>query len=227
MSIIGNFRHANKFFAVRNLSSINLSNNMSGVGKTSQGDTTKDPMPDEQLVNASQQGDTKAFEVLVLRYQRQIFSLIYQMTHDVEVVEDIAQDVFLAAFKAIKNFKGKSSFFTWLYRITINHCKNYLSSSTRTQDGQQRYQKEHDSKEFWENQERNPENMLLTKEFIEQMEEAIVSLPEEQRVVLTLCEFEGLSYQEIAEVLECPIGTVRSRLSRARATLQEALSDFL
>ena len=190
-------------------------------------DTTTTRIADEQLVITSQQGDTAAFEVLVLRYQRQIFSLIYHMTHDVEAVEDLAQDVFLAAFKAIKDFQARSSFFTWLYRIAINHCKNYLAALTRSQQSTQQYQREHDSEEPFDNQDRDPQRMLLAKEFVEQMEKAITSLPEEQRVVLTLCEFEGMSYQEIAEVLECPVGTVRSRLSRARAALQEILQEFL
>lgn len=204
-----------------------MSNEQSVVGKTTNGHTTNIPVPDEQLVIASQQGDIQAFETLVLRYQRQVFSLIYQMTRNVEVVEDIGQDVFIAAFKAIKDFKAKSSFFTWLYRIAINHCKNYLTASTRSQDIEQRYQREQDPEDFSENQDRDPQSMLLAKEFVEQMEDAIMSLPEEQRIVLRLCEFEGLSYQEIADILECPIGTVRSRLSRARTALQETLSDFL
>ncbi len=227
MSIIDYFNYKKKFLAVRNLSNTDLSNKQSIVGKMPIGETTNVQIPDEQLVIASQHGDIQAFEELVLRYQRQIFSLIYQMTHDAEVVEDIGQDVFVAAFKAIKDFKAKSSFFTWLYRIAINHCKNYLTASTRAQDIEQRYQREQNSKELSENQERDPQSMLLAREFAEQMEQAIMSLPEEQRVVLILCEFEGLSYQEIAEVLECPIGTIRSRLSRARTTLQETLGNFL
>ena len=226
MSFSDNFKHRKKFSAVRNLNALHLSNNQNAMGKTIDGKTTT-PSPDEHLVTASQQGDLNAFEVLILRYQRQIFSLIYQMTHDVEVVEDIAQDVFVAAFKAIKEFKAKSSFFTWLYRIAINHCKNYLTSATRVQEIEQRYQREQNAAGGSENQKQNPQSLFLAKEFVEQMEQAILSLPEEQRVVLMLCEFEGLSYQEIAEVLECPLGTVRSRLSRARTALQEILGDFL
>ena len=154
-------------------------------------------------------------------------SLIYQMTHNVEVVEDIAQDVFVAAFRAIKNFQAKSSFFTWLYRIAINHCKNYLTSSRRAQEIEQRYQWEYLPHGEKEQQKRTPQSTLLAKEFVQQMETAVESLPEEQRLVLVLCEFEGLSYQEIAETLECPIGTVRSRLSRARTALQKLLGDVL
>ncbi len=149
------------------------------------------------------------------------------MTHDVEVVEDIGQDVFIAAFKAIKDFKAKSSFFTWLYRIAINHCKNYLASSNRAQDAEKRYQNEHRSGDISQPKERDPQTILLAKEFVEKMETALAMLPEEQQVVLTLCEFQGLSYQEIADVLDCPIGTVRSRLSRARTALQEKLGEYL
>lgn len=222
-----NFRHKKNFQAVRNLREITLSNQQSAVDKIPQGEAVNTQVPDDELVLAAQQGDLKAFEELIVRYQRQIFSLIYQMTHNAEVVEDIAQDVFVAAFKAIRDFKAKSTFFTWLYRIAINHCKNYLTSSNRAQEIEQRYQQEYSTEGDLENQGRTPQSMLLAKEFVEQMEQAIQALPEEQQLVLTLCELEGLSYQEMAEVLDCPIGTVRSRLSRARTTLQETLYDFL
>ena len=220
MSFSDHFEPRKKFAAGRNLHAVHLSNH--------QDEGTADwANAEEQLVTASQQGDLQAFEALIGRYQRQIFSLIYQMTHDGEVVEDLAQDVFVAAFKAMKDFKAKSSFFTWLYRIAINHCKNYLTSVSRAQKVEQRYQREQYAAEASENQEKNPQNMLLAKEFVIRMEQAIAALPDEQRVVLMLCEFEGRSYQEIAAVLECPIGTVRSRLSRARIALQEILGDFL
>ena len=222
-----NFRQRKNFPAVRNLHEIVLSNQQTDVDKIPEGGAVNTQVPDEELVLAAQRGDMKAFEVLIVRYQRQIFSLIYQMTHNAEVVEDIAQDVFVAAFKAICDFKAKSTFFTWLYRIAINHCKNYLTSSNRTQEIEHRYQREYSTEGDPENQERTPQSMLLAKEFVEQMEQAIHALPEEQQLVLTLCEFEGLSYQEIADVLDCPIGTVRSRLSRARTTLQETLQNFL
>lgn len=212
----------------RNLHQGTLSNNQNTVGHSEEGGVTPAQAADEEvLIAAAQRGDVKAFEALILRYQRQIFSLIYQMTHNVDVVEDIAQDVFVAAFRAIRDFQAKSSFFTWVYRIAINHCKNYLTASTRTQELKQRYQREHHIAEEGEQHDTTPQSMLLAKEFVEQMDQAIQALPEEQRVVLTLCEFEGLSYQEISDVLECPIGTVRSRLSRARTALQETLGDFL
>jgi RNA polymerase sigma-70 factor (ECF subfamily) len=227
MTTFDNLRYNKRLLAIWNLSEVLLSKNLGDVDKKNHGETTHTQISDEELVAASQRGDTKAFEVLILRYQRQIFNLIYQMTRNVEAVEDIGQDVFVAAFKAIKDFKAKSSFFTWLYRIAINHCKNYLASSTRSQDIEARYQREQRSGETSEDYERDPQSTLLAKEFVEHMEEALATLPPEQRLVLALCEFQGLSYQEISEILECPIGTVRSRLSRARTALQEGLGEYL
>ena len=228
MTILDNFRYNRKLFVIGNLSEIPLSNDSGDADKNFHEEAIHTQIPDEELVSASQRGDLKAFEVLILRYQRQIFNLIYQMTHNVEVVEDIGQDVFVAAFRAITDFKAKSSFFTWLYRIAINHCKNYLASSIRTRDAENRYRIEQPSGEIpAEDYERNPQSMLLAKEFVEHMEEALATLPPEQRLVLALCEFQGLSYQEIAEILECPIGTVRSRLSRARTALQEILGEYV
>jgi RNA polymerase sigma-70 factor (ECF subfamily) len=222
-----NAKYTKNLSAVRNLQDVPLSNNQSNIGDLAKGGAVNTHIPDEELVHASQRGNVQAFEQLILRYQRQIFSLIYQMTRDAEVVEDIGQDVFVAAFRAIEDFQAKSSFFTWLYRIAINHCKNYLASSNRAKEFEQRYQQERFSDGSDEHHERTPQSTLLTKEFVEQMEQAIQMLPEDQRTVLVLCEFEGLSYQEMADVLECPVGTVRSRLSRARMTLQDILGDAL
>lgn len=227
MTILAKLRYNRKFLSFWNLNAGLLSNDSDNAKSNSQGEITRVQIPDEELVSASQRGDTKAFEALILRYQRQIFNLIYQMTRNLEVVEDIGQDVFVAAFRAVKDFKAKSSFFTWLYRIAINHCKNYLASSTRFQDFETRYRAEQYSEERPGDFEKNPQGMLLAKELVEHLEEAMGSLPAEQRIVLTLCEFQGLSYQEMSEILECPIGTVRSRLSRARLALQEALDDYM
>jgi RNA polymerase sigma-70 factor (ECF subfamily) len=220
-----NSQNTKNFSAVRNLRDVPLSNNHSKEFFVSQEGVVNEGIPDDELVYAAQRGNIQAFEHLVLRYQRQIFSLIYQMTRNVDVVEDLGQDVFVAAFRAIKDFQAKSSFFTWLYRIAINHCKNYAASSNRAKEFEQRYQQEYSDDDDSEYQARNPERSLLAKEFVEQMEAAIGMLPEEQRTVLVLCEFEGLSYQDIADVLECPVGTVRSRLSRARTTLQDLMGD--
>lgn len=220
-----NVKYPKNFSTVRNLRDIPLSNHHSKGGNIAQGGTVGVDNPDEELVRASQRGNVQAFEQLIFRYQRSILSLIYQMTRNVEVVEDIGQDVFVAAFRAIKDFQAKSSFFTWLYRIAINQCKNYLASSHRAREFEQRYQQEHIADGTDDRHERTPQSTLLAKEFVQQMEQAVQMLPEEQRTVLILCEFEGLSYQEIADVLECPVGTVRSRLSRARMTLQAMLGD--
>lgn len=227
MTIIDNFNDLWKLFSHGNFSELVLSNE-SGKGKKAiQKEAVEIQILDEDLVEASQRGDTEAFEVLIRRYQRQIFNLIYQMTHNVDVVEDIGQDVFVAAFRAIKDFQARSSFFTWLYRIAINHCKNYLTSTNRTQDIEKLYQAEQETAEISDDYEKNPQSMLLAKEFVVRMEEAMETLPAEQRIVITLCEFQGFSYQEIAEILQCPVGTVRSRLARARATLQEHLHQYV
>ncbi len=227
MTIIDNLQDQWQLFRNGNFSELVLSNESSNVKKAIQKETTQTQIPDEKLVEASQRGDTGAFEVLIYRYQRQIFNLIYQMTHNVDAVEDIGQDVFVAAFRAIKDFQAKSSFFTWLYRIAINHCKNYLTSANRTQDVEKLYRAEQETVETSDDYEKNPQSMLIAKEFVTQMEEAMEGLPAEQRIVITLCEFQGFSYQEIAEILQCPVGTVRSRLARARATLQEYLHQYV
>ncbi|MDY0093949.1 MAG: sigma-70 family RNA polymerase sigma factor [Candidatus Vecturithrix sp.] len=227
MTIVDNLQNQWQLFRNGNFSELVLSNESSNVKKVIQKETAQTQIPDEKLVEASQRGDTGAFEVLIYRYQRQIFNLIYQMTHNVDAVEDIGQDVFVAAFRAVKDFQAKSSFFTWLYRIAINHCKNYLTSANRTQDVETLYRAEQETVETSDDYEKNPQSMLIAKEFVTQMEEAMEVLPAEQRIVITLCEFQGFSYQEIAEILQCPVGTVRSRLARARATLQEYLHQYV
>jgi RNA polymerase sigma-70 factor (ECF subfamily) len=149
------------------------------------------------------------------------------MTNNPDIVEDLAQEVFISAFKAIGEFKGNSSFFTWLYRIAINKCKNYLASSrgSLVPIGDRRLEAEPSLLQIAD-QRVNPQTALLTGELLERVDEALGSLPEDQREALVLYDLEGLSYQEIAEVLQCPIGTVRSRLARARAALKERLKDY-
>lgn len=228
MTIFYNFIDNKNLSVVWNFFAAALSKDadIASVGKR-QKEKAQALITDEELVSFSQRGDTNAFEKLIVRYQRQVFHLIYQMTNNAEVVEDIGQEVFIAAFKGIKDFHGKSSFFTWLYRIAINHCKNYLAASSRSQNFETRYRKEEPIEDVTEDYEENPQSLLLAKEFVEQLEEALATLPPEQRVVLTLCEFQGLSYEEIADILECPVGTIRSRLSRARTALQDILDHAL
>lgn len=190
-------------------------------------DLGKQQVSDESLVKRCQTGDSLAFETLVVRYQRQIFSLIHRMTNNPEVVEDLAQDVFISAFKAIGEFKGNSSFFTWLYRIAINKCKNYLTSlkGSPIPLGDKRSEGENFLLDIADRR-TNPQTALLAGELLEQIDEALESLPEDQKMALILYDLEGLSYQEIAEILHCPIGTVRSRLARARLTLKEKLKAY-
>ncbi len=228
MTSFYNFSSNKNFSIDGNFFATALSKNIEVVSsQKQQGGQAQSLMSDEELVSASQRGDTNAFEKLIVRYQRQVFHLIYQMTNNAEIVEDIGQEVFIAAFKGIRDFHGKSSFFTWLYRIAINHCKNYLAASSRFQNFETRYRKEEQAEEVTEDYEENPQSLLLAKEFVAQLEGALEKLPTEQRIVLTLCEFQGLSYEAIAEILECPVGTIRSRLSRARIALQDILDHTL
>lgn len=183
---------------------------------------------DQVLVDRSQQGDTKAFDVLVLKYQQQVFSLIYRLTSDRQAVEDLAQDIFHNAYRAIRHFQGKSSFFTWLYRITVNTCINFTK--------QQRLRRMITSVE--ENpygdvpspsheEVDGPERALENKQLAGLIEKALTSISEDKRTILILRDIEGLSYEEIAAIMDCPIGTVRSRLFRAREKIQAKLRAYL
>ena len=184
---------------------------------------------DQLLVERVQRGDKKAFDVLVLKYQHKIVKLISRYVHDQAEVFDVAQDAFLKAYRALPNFRGESAFYTWLYRIAINTAKNYLvaqgrrppDSDIEVEDAEQ-YEGESDLKEN-----ATPERMLLKDEIERTVFEVIEQLPEDLRTAITLRELEGLSYEEIAEAMACPIGTVRSRIFRAREAIQNKLKPLL
>jgi RNA polymerase sigma-70 factor (ECF subfamily) len=181
---------------------------------------------DGVLVEKCRKGDINAFELLVLKYQRRIFNLIYRLTGDNEMVEDIAQEVFLKAYKSLDSFHGKSSFYTWLYRIAINTSFNHIKSNKENQfkilasdsEGDKIY---------------SVENILDTEQLLEQHElskkinDAINSLNEEQKTIIVLRDVEGLSYDEIGKIIGCPSGTVRSRLFRARKELKTKLENYI
>lgn len=183
--------------------------------------------PDGVLVDRCKKGDVNSFELLVLKYQRKIFSIIYRLTNDPEDVEDIAQEVFLKAYKALDNFKGKSSFYTWIYRIAVNTCFNY--KKTKKENQYQNLESDSESDKFFN----AAENLLETDQLIERQElskkinEAINSLSEEQRTIIILRDVEGVSYDEIGKILGCPSGTVRSRLFRARQELKTKLENYI
>ena len=184
---------------------------------------------DQALVEQVQQGDKQAFDVLVLKYQNKIIQLVNRYVHDADEARDVAQEAFIKAYRAIGRFRGDSAFYTWLYRIAINTAKNYLVASGRrpprsdidAQDAEQ-YEGATGLKEYG-----TPERLLMRDEIQAAIAEAIDALPDDLRTAITLRELEGLSYEEIAQTMECPIGTVRSRIFRARDAIDTRLKPLL
>lgn len=184
---------------------------------------------DQQLVARVQNGDKNAFNLLVVKYQQRIFNLILQVVRDVEEAEDLAQDTFIKAYRALAKFRGDCAFYTWLYSIALNNARNCLASRSRRPLV---YDSEVDSEEPFESRERltdidSPESVALADEIGVAIHEALDALPEELRVALVLRELEGLSYDEIATAMGCPIGTVRSRIFRAREAVDQRLKGLI
>ena len=184
---------------------------------------------DQTLVEQVQRGDKQAFDVLVLKYQNKIIQLVNRYVHDSDEARDVAQEAFIKAYRAIGRFRGDSAFYTWLYRIAINTAKNYLVASGRrpprsdidAQDAEQ-YEGATGLKEY-----ATPERLLLKDEIQAAIATAIDELPDDLRTAITLRELEGLSYEEIAQTMDCPIGTVRSRIFRARDAIDTRLKPLL
>lgn len=187
------------------------------------GEVTAIDTADEQLVARVKRGDKRAFDLLVLRYQQRLFGLISRYVRDRDEIQDIAQEAFVRAYRALPEFRGESQFYTWLYRIAVNTAKNYLASrgrrppttdvdidETEAYDGAAILQ-DHDS----------PEAEYFGRELQQVVARAMRELPDELRQALMLREFDGLSYEEIAEVMKCPVGTVRSRIFRAREAVDK------
>ena len=170
-------------------------------------------------------GDKKAYEVLVLQYQDRLVFSVYKFFKDYELAQDIAQEAFVKAFKNIEKFRGDSSFYTWIYRIAINTAKNFLSSKSRKSEIYDDEIMELKLSESAVTSE-NPENILEAEELRSVMMGAIQDLPDDIRTTLSLREFDGLSYEEIAEVQNCPIGTVRSRIHKGREILDKTFSKY-
>ncbi len=185
---------------------------------------------DQELVLRAQAGDKRAFEMLVIKYQRKLARLLGRLVRDQAEVEDVTQEAFIKAYRALPSFRGDSAFYTWLYRIGINTAKNYLVASGRRAPTSTTYDSE-EAESFEEgNQLRDvntPENELASKQIAEIINATMEELPEELRTAITLREIEGLSYEEIAEIMNCPIGTVRSRIFRAREAIAEKLRPQL
>ncbi|GAB4463800.1 MAG: RNA polymerase sigma factor RpoE [Burkholderiaceae bacterium] len=185
---------------------------------------------DRQLVERVQRGDKRAFELLVAKYQRKIFRLLSRLIRDPSEIEDVAQEAFIKAYRALPNFRGDSAFYTWLYRIAINTAKNYLVAQgrrapTRTETEVEDAERMDDADQLRDVN--TPDSMLLSKQVGEAVNRAIDRLPEDLRTAIVLREIEGLSYEEIAESMNCPIGTVRSRIFRAREAIADELRPLL
>lgn len=185
---------------------------------------------DQLLVVRAQQGDKKAFGLLVEKYHRKLGRLLGRMIRDQAEVEDVVQESFIKAYRALPNFRGDSAFYTWLYRIGINTAKNYLVSMGRRPQVMQEVEIE-DVENFDSGYEMRttdtPETAMMTKQIAQTVNDTVASLPEELRTAITLREIEGLSYEEIATLMQCPIGTVRSRIFRARETISEKLKPLV
>ena len=182
---------------------------------------------DAYLVKRSQEGDARSFELLVLKYQKRIFNVIFRVVHDADSVEDLAQEAFLNAFRSIRGFKGGSSFYTWLYRIAVNISINHLARQKRAVFVDEAVLETNDVTQRTPSPEFSPERRALSNQSADAIATAVKALPEEIRTAVILREYEELSYEEIAEIMECPIGTVRSRIFRGRAILKERLKDYL
>lgn len=185
---------------------------------------------DQLLVERVQGGDKEAFGLLVTKYQRRLNRLLSRLIRDPAEVEDVAQETFIKAYRALGSFRGESAFYTWLYRIGINTAKNYLVSQRRRAPTTTGFDAA-EAEAFEEGDQlrdiNTPERLLMTRQIGETVEQAMAALPEELRTAIVLRELEGMSYEEIANIMECPIGTVRSRIFRAREAISERLKPLL
>lgn len=184
---------------------------------------------DQKLVERVQKGDNGAFDLLVLKYQHKIVNLVMRYVRDPELAQDITQEAFIKAYRALPRFRGDSAFYTWMYRIAVNTAKNYLAAQRRRpmeleldmQDPEQ-YELHAKLKET-----DTPEGITLSNELLEIVENAIAALPEDLQTAIILRELEGMSYEEIAQTMECPVGTVRSRIFRARDAISNKVGSLL
>lgn len=187
------------------------------------------PDVDQQLVERVQKGDKRAFDLLILKYQHKIFAVISRFIRDHSEVQDVAQDAFIKAYRALPNFRGESAFYTWMYRIAINTAKNYLVARNRRPPATDL---EVEDAEFYSGNEamhemNTPESSLMRDELQAVIDLAFQELPEDLRRAVTLREIDGLSYEEIAAAMDCPIGTVRSRIFRARESIDKKIQPLI
>ena len=182
---------------------------------------------DQQLIERVKAGDKKAFDLLVKKYQHKIIALIGRYVYDFHEAQDVAQETFIKAYRALPKFRGDSAFYTWLYRIAINTAKNHLVSR-----GRRPTDVDVDDAQFFEGDNQlkdiaTPENELYKDELDLVIKRTLNKLPEDLRMALTLREFEGMSYDEIARVMDCPVGTVRSRIFRARESIDKEIMPLM
>ena len=192
--------------------------------------TRSDREVDQQLVERVQRGDKQAFGLLVAKYQRKLARLLSRLIRDPAEVEDIAQETFIKAYRALPSFRGDSAFYTWLYRIGINTAKNFLVSQGRRAPTSTDFDSE-EAETFEDGDQlrdiNTPERLMMTRQIGDTVNTAMEALPEELKTAIVLREIEGLSYEEIATIMDCPIGTVRSRIFRAREAISEKLKPLL
>lgn len=184
---------------------------------------------DQALVKRIQAGDKTAFDILVRKYQHKIIKLISRYVHDPEAAQDVAQEAFLKAYRGLMRFRGESAFYTWLYRIAINTAKNYLVAQGRRVPD---FEVDSQDAEYYDGASAlkegdTPERQLLTEEIERTVYRAIKELPDDLKTAITLRELEGMSYEEIAQAMDCPIGTVRSRIFRAREAIDRSLQPLM
>jgi RNA polymerase sigma-70 factor (ECF subfamily) len=185
---------------------------------------------DQQLVERVQRGDKRAFDLLVIKYQRKLGRLLSRFIRDPSEVEDVTQEAFIKAYRALPNFRGDSAFYTWLYRIGINTAKNHLVAMGRRAPTSTEMDAEEAENIESGDQLRDlntPENQMMSRQVGDTVNQTLQELPEELRTALTLREIEGLSYEEIATAMQCPVGTVRSRIFRAREAVAAKLKPLL
>jgi len=184
---------------------------------------------DQELVSRVQRGDKRAFDLLVLKYQQKVANLVSRYIRDQSETLDVTQEAFIKAYRALPNFRGESAFYTWLYRIAINTAKNFLVAQGRRPPGSDVDAETAEQLDVGTRlkEHATPERHLLTEEIAQTIRQAMDDLPEDLRTAISLRELEGLSYEEIANAMDCPVGTVRSRIFRARAAIDSKLKPLL
>lgn len=184
---------------------------------------------DQQLVERVKKGDKRAFDLLVGKYQHKVLSIVGRFVNDPDEAKDVSQEAFIKAYRALPNFRGESAFYTWIYRIAVNTAKNYLVARGRRPPGSD---VDVADAEFYEggavlHEISTPENQLMTDQLEALVYQALSDLPDDLRTAVTLREFDGLSYEAIAEVMDCPVGTVRSRIFRGREAIDSRIKDMV